>query len=99
MSSKIIASKNDEYRKTFKGCRISLTAQVSFSEDREEILQAVRKFNKFTNENDPHGEHDFGKVIVNKRIYYFKFDYYDENYQFYKEDGLRLLTIMHESEY
>ena len=50
-------------------------------------------------DNDPYGEHDFGKVTISGEDYFFKVDYYDATYQFYEQDGHRVLTIMHSDEY
>jgi hypothetical protein len=96
---KLIAQKNDAFRKTFLGGRVLLTRSVNGSNDLIKIVEAVRKFSNFTPDNDPYGEHDFGKVEVNDESYFFKIDYFDENYEFFKEDGKRVLTIMHCSEY
>lgn len=94
-----IAHKNDLMRSTFIGCRVVMTRTVSEAPNREEILSAVRKFNAFTSDNNPHGEHDFAFFEVNGEGFYFKFDYYDDNYEFFKEDGNRVLTIGFADEY
>lgn len=94
-----IAVKNDQIRKTFTCCKLVFTPSVAARNDLDMIVNAIREFNQFTLENDPHGEHDFGKVIVNGGSYFWKFDYYDENFEFFKEDGNRVLKIMHVSEY
>lgn len=67
------------------------------------IITAVRAFNDFTQANDPHGEHDFGKVVVDREEYFWKIDYYDDNFEngANPEEGsvCRLLTIMRTNEY
>lgn len=78
-----IARKNDLCRTTFLFCKVLLTREVSNSPDKEDIITAVREFNRFTPDNDPHGEHDFGQVNVNGSQYFFKFDCYDSNYEFF----------------
>ena len=96
-----ISHKNDLLRTTmfnFLG-RIVLTDTVANSCDRELIISAVRNFNNFNPENDPYGEHDFGKIRVNNQYYFFKIDYYDSTYTFFQEDGHRVLTIMAAWEY
>ena len=40
------------------------------------ILTAVRDFNDFTEDNDPHGEHDFGSLEHNGQKIFWKIDYY-----------------------
>lgn len=99
MSKVSIAQKNDLLRTTMIGCKVILTEGVSLSPNREVIIGAVRSFNQFDEDNDPHGEHDFGAFTVNRVKYFFKFDYYDENFEFFKEDGNRVLTIMKADEY
>ena len=97
--AKLIAAKNDNYRQTFTNCKVVMAIGVAHNPHRDEILTAVRNFTSFTKANDPHGEHDFGSITVHGTSYFFKFDYYDENYQFFQEDGHRVLTIMRADEY
>ncbi|MGL3214052.1 DUF3768 domain-containing protein [Bradyrhizobium sp. BR 1433] len=61
------------------GCTVLLTPGVTCLEsDRlAELLEAVRKFDSFTEDNDPHGEHDFGAIDLNAVRYFWKIDYYD----------------------
>lgn len=40
-------------------------------------LEAVREFSDFSEDNDPHGEHDFGSVEVCGIRVFWKIDYYD----------------------
>ena len=96
---KDIAMKNDQIRKTFIGGKIILTLGVRESSDMKQVLRAVQEFDRFTPDNDPYEEHDFGKVVVAGEEYFFKFDYYDDNYEYFKEDGNRVLTIMRTDEY
>ncbi|WP_292533133.1 DUF3768 domain-containing protein [Methylocystis sp.] len=69
---------------------------------------AVRKtatFDAFTQDNDPHGEHDFGSFELAGRTFFWKIDYYDPNLEFGSEDPgdptktTRVLTIMLADEY
>lgn len=67
------------------------------------LIKAVRKFDSFTEENDPHGEHDFGSLEWYGVQVFWKMDYYDWALE-YGEDPLsprckRVLTIMLASEY
>ena len=41
------------------------------------IDDAVSRFDAFTPDNDPYGEHDFGLVRVNSHVVLFKIDAYD----------------------
>lgn len=96
-----IAQKNDTCRITFMFCRVVMTEGVAHSPGKEEVITAVRSFTPemFTPDNDPYGEHDFGQVEVNGTKYFWKFDYYDSNYEYFQEDGHRVLTIMRADEY
>ncbi len=69
------------------------------------VLAAVRAFNNFHPDNDPHGEHDFAALSVEGIQVFFKLDYYDPSEQYGSEDPAdpektrRVLTIMLPEEY
>lgn len=67
------------------------------------LIGKVIGFEDFTEANDPHGEHDFGKVIVGNTSFYFKIDYYDDKFEYgadpTKGPVNRIITIMESSEY
>lgn len=73
--------------------------------DRLEILQLVVDFDAFTEDNDPHGEHDFGAIDHQGTRYFWKIDYYDLQKQCHSPDPTdpavtcRVLTIMRADEY
>ena len=94
-----IAQKNDQFRQTMTDCRVVLTQGVAQSKDRGAVIEAVRAFCKFTKDDDPYNEHDFAFLEVNGQRLFFKFDYYDASYEFFKEDGNRVLTIGQADEY
>lgn len=97
-----IKTLNDNFRKTFTGGQVLLTAGINAKpvDDVAHILSMVRNFNKFTPDNDPYGEHDFGSFYYEGEQIYWKIDYYDRNYQFCSEDPSnpsitkRVMTIM-----
>jgi hypothetical protein len=74
-------------------------------QDKEDILTKVRTFNKFTPDNDPYGEHDFGAFDHKGEKIFWKIDYYDTTLTWGSEDPAdpkqtrRVLTIMLASEY
>jgi hypothetical protein len=97
---------NDKLRKSLANTsrsRVVLTPGVRESDNQSEILEAIRSFDSFSGDNDPHGEHDFATVKVGGESYMFKIDYYDLNTEYgvdpTEEDCIRVLTIMHASEY
>jgi len=69
------------------------------------VLSAMADFDAFTAENDPHGEHDFGEVVVGAHTIFWKIDYYDKSMNYGSDDPSdpdqtkRVLTIMFSSEY
>lgn len=69
------------------------------------IAILVKTYDDFTEENDPHGEHDFGAFeFAGERIFW-KIDYYAPDMMHGSEDPadptktVRVLTIMLASEY
>jgi hypothetical protein len=43
---------------------------------RRSLLQKIRSFDAFSDENDPHQEHDFGSIDEGGVRCFFKIDYY-----------------------
>ena len=68
-------------------------------------LAVVASFDAFTPDNDPHQEHDFGKVEVQGEALFFKIDYYNLTMDGHSADPTdatvtkRVLTIMLVHEY
>lgn len=96
-----IAALNDIFRKTSH--RIMVTPGVKEMEDLPELIVEIRRFNDFTKDNDPYGEHDFGSLEWLEKKVFWKIDYYDQSLK-YGEDPLsskcrRVLTVMLASEY
>jgi hypothetical protein len=69
------------------------------------ILGAMRSFDQFTDDNDPHGERDFGAFEYCADTVFWKFDYYDKALEYGSPDPAdpavtqRVLTVMLASEY
>lgn len=70
-----------------------------------QVMIAVQAFDRFTADNDPYGEHDFGLLDVAGERVMFKIDYYDRSLLGHSPDEsnpdvtTRVLTIMLASEY
>ena len=102
-----IAALNDQFRKTLDGGKVMITRGVSAlgSTAVGDLLVEVRTFGCFTEDNDPHGEHDFGVVNYDGHKLFWKIDYYDPSLNFHSEDAadpaktVRVLTIMLADEY
>ena len=71
---------NDHCRQTFTGCLIVLTATVAELEiaTRAAVLEKVRSFTDFDEDNNPHGENDMAFFDHDGERYFFKFDYYGD---------------------
>jgi len=69
------------------------------------IMDAVRCFSEFSEDNDPHGEHDFGAVEHDGEKVFWKIDYFDHALKMHSPDAAnpavthRVLTLMLASEY
>ena len=102
-----IRALNDQLRRTGTGGRIVLTAGVAAlpPETVAAIVLAVQRFDGFSADNDPHGEHDFSLLQAAGERVMFKIDYYDLALAMHSPDAAnpevtaRVLTIMLASEY
>ncbi|RVT90553.1 DUF3768 domain-containing protein [Sphingomonas crocodyli] len=69
------------------------------------LFEAVRDFDRFTADNDPYGEHDFGRFELFGEALYWKIDYYDRACGGASPDATnpdvtcRILTIMRVRDY
>lgn len=113
--------KNDEFRKSVITYPVRSSASGKYvltqgvaglsQYNRVRVLQAVRADKNFTEDNDPHKEHDFGVVQLNgvPKIFW-KIDYFEnskmdtpsENWGESKDDFInayRVLTVMFADEY
>lgn len=104
---KRIAILNDAFRTTFLGGTICVTAGLhELGPDFvRNALKAIRDFDTFDGDNDPHGEHDFGMLTLEGRRLYWKIDYFDPTMIFHASDPAdvettrRVLTVMLSEEY
>jgi Protein of unknown function (DUF3768) len=102
-----IALLNDALRRTFSGGKVVMTDGVAALPEQKlaQLLERVRSFDAFTNDNDPYGEHDFGAIELAGQTYFFKVDYYAPDMDGGSEDPAdrtkttRVLTIMRADEY
>jgi hypothetical protein len=102
-----IAKLNDLFRTTFIGGRVILTPGFSALPEpvREECITQIRTFNRFSRDNDPYGEHDFGGILHGAHEVFWKIDCYDLTETMHSPDPShpkltrRVLTIMLAEEY
>lgn len=96
-----IACLNDEYRKSRQGFMV--TRGVSALPDIAEVIDMVRDFNEFSEDNDPYGEHDFGSFECFGENLFWKIDYYDSALELWADplssECHRVLTVMLAEEY
>lgn len=96
---------NDEVRQGLADGRLMVTRGISQRKDVWEIVQQVRKYNRFDRENDPYDEHDFGSILIGSDRIYWKLDLYSKDLESGSPDPTdpsvttRVLTIMLAEEY
>ena len=102
-----IALLNDQARTTLTNCKLMVTRGIDLlgEEAVDCILDLVKRFDDFSERNDPFGEHDFGAVEYESNTVFWKIDYYDLDLMHHSPDPSdphvtrRLLTIMLGEEY
>ena len=96
---------NDAFRQTLSGGRVVATATIADRADIAQIMNRVRRFSEFCEDDDPHGEHDFGAFDHAGDKIFWKIDCYDTNLEMGSEDPsnpeitTRVLTVMLAHEY
>jgi hypothetical protein len=102
-----ICALNDALRRCGQGGRIMITAGLEGrgSEQIARVLATVAAFDNFSDDNDPHGEHDCAIVSVDNLQVLFKIDYFDRDLSFHSPDPSdpavteRVMTVMLAEEY
>jgi hypothetical protein len=98
---------NDRLRKNHVGGRINITTGVDALGPLGllEVLETIRAFDDFSENNDPHQEHDFGAIEHGGNRIFWKIDCYDKQLEFGSPDAsnpdvtARVMTIMLAEEY
>ena len=103
-----LAQLNDRFRRSLSGGEVFVTSGVTALPPavQAELIGRVQRFDQFTEDNDPYGEHDFGSLDHPQagRVFW-KIDYYDPSKCYGSEDPLddaktcRVLTVMLAHEY
>ncbi|MBQ8436712.1 MAG: DUF3768 domain-containing protein [Alphaproteobacteria bacterium] len=102
-----IAKLNDTFRANpILGTTILTTGiRNNSSEDIAHIMNKVRNFKDFDEDNNPYGENDFGAFDFKGQKIFWKINYYDRNFEFASPDAAnpsitnRVLTVMYADEY
>ena len=99
--AKMVATLNDAFRAHGHG--VTITPGVQALPDLFGLLEAVRVFDSFTEDNDPYGEHDFGQIAWGPEKVFWKIDYYDQKLERWENPVsprcTRILTVMLAREY
>jgi hypothetical protein len=98
---------NDQLRCQAIGGRVVITRgiQALGADDLRAVLSAVARFDDFTEDNDPWGEHDCAILTVDGRRVLFKIDYFDHDLAYHSPDASdpvvteRVMTVMLAEEY
>jgi hypothetical protein len=100
-----ITELNDKARQNLSNYSFTQGVRGLNREQLNDLIKLVKEFDDFTEENDPHHEHDMGKIEFNGESYYFKIDYYDNQLKYgseFPEDESitrRVITVMETDEY
>lgn len=108
--TEIVKQLNDTFRRnpfveqlgllTFTPAVAALSDENSFA-----LIGIMQEFEDFNEDNDPYGEHDFGRLNFRGESYFLKIDYYDKGLKFHSPDKsnpaltTRVLTLMRVDEY
>jgi hypothetical protein len=98
---------NDQLRRTAIGGRIVITRGIEALgvEGVRNVLATVARFDDFTEDNDPWGEHDCAVLDVEGHRVIFKVDYFDADLRWHSPDASdpavteRVMTVMLTEEY
>jgi hypothetical protein len=98
---------NDQLRCKAIGGRIVITRGIEAlgTDGVRQVLGTVAKFDDFSEENDPWGEHDCATLTVGGHRLIFKIDYFDRDLAYHSPDASdpavteRVLTVMLAEEY
>lgn len=104
--AEVIARLNDGLRKTCEGGTVVITRNVRGLEgfNAPELVTALAEYHRFDEDNNPHGERDFGDFALFGADLFFKIDYYDPDLKCGSADAAdssithRVLTIMTEAD-
>jgi hypothetical protein len=111
MTSKIeqIRTLNDRLRQNLRtgiGTAVITTGVAALGDEVvARIVKTIAVYDDFCQENDPHGEHDFGAFEADGQTIFFKIDYYDSTLTWHSDDPAdssvteRVITIILAEEY
>ncbi len=78
MISKVVNREiNDYFRIQMPMTSVFLSRSIDAMEDNYDVVELVKNFNDFNENNNPDGEHDFGAFDFNGQQIFWKINYYD----------------------
>lgn len=96
-----IAALNDAFRQS--STMMLTKGALDEFKDIVVLIRAVRSYSRFTEDNDPYGEHDFGSLDWEGVKVFWKIDYYDPSFELWCDplhpECERVLTVMLAEEY
>ena len=103
----LIRKLNDQFRQTGLGGHMLITRGIQDMGDDFifKVVDVMRAFDEFSNDNDPCEEHDFGAIEISGHRVFWKIDYYNRSLDGGSEDPsdptvtTRVLTAMMAHEY
>lgn len=106
-NAEVIAQQNDDFRKHLSQGTLVLTCGIRANpkEDIQAIINRVRTFDTFDENNDPYNEHDFGAFDYKGNTIFWTIDNYDQKFLYLSPDVSnprltnKVLTIMYAEEY
>ncbi len=88
-----IAQQNDQFRRGDPNVPGTIVVTAGINEllkrleiPPEQLAQQIAEFDDFTEDNDPHGEHDFGAFDFYGHKCFWKIDHYDKDYSMGSDD-------------
>ena len=102
-----IRALNDDFRRTFRGGRVMITAGVNALTHtvQRAVFQKIQAFEAFDDERDPWDNHGFVSVEHDGQTFFAKIDYYNRDLSAHSKDATdpektcRVMTIMLAEEY
>ena len=107
IAAHLVRLMNDRFRQSFIGGSLMMTAGIiALGAAKQGLIFAeIKRFDGFTDDNDPWCEHDFGAIIVVEERIFFKIDYFNRNREWCSPDPAdpevteRVKTVMLATEY
>lgn len=106
-ATETIKKLNDDFRTTLTGGQIMMTPGITAlgPDAVARLIDKLIAYDDFSEDSDPHHEHDFGAIEIDGERTFFKVDYFSVDLQAHSPDPTnpkitrRVMTVMLASEY